>query len=181
MRKESVMKKSIYLIIAFVVTITSCDTVDKLLTFKIKNEAEIVIPSTVGINTPISIPTPDVQTNSQQSFENNNTKKDLVKNVKLTSLVLQILEPEGQTFSFLKKITIYISAEGLPEKKLAYLDDIPVDAGKEITLIPTQENFDEYIKKDAFSIRTEAVTDKAFIHDIRINAKMEFTVTADIL
>ena len=161
--------------------IISCDEVDKLLTFNIKNEMEFVIPATVGVNTPFPIPTPDIETNSQQEFENNNTKKDLVKDVKLTSLSLEITSPSGKTFSFLKSINLYIKADGLAEKKLAYLESIPANVGSKIDLITTKEKLDEYIKKDAYDIRTEVVTDEAFVSDISVKAKMNFKVTADVL
>lgn len=164
-----------------IITFSSCNEAEKLLTFNIKTEADIVIPSTIGINTPLSIPTPDISTNSQQEFSNNDTKKELVKDVKLTTLSLQIIKPANETFGFLKKITIFIKAEGLPEKKLAYLDPVPDNTGNTIQLKPTNEKLDEYVKADAFSIRTEAVTDKGVFQDIEIKAKMNFKVTADIL
>jgi hypothetical protein len=176
------MRKISILILPLVLAITfACSEIDKILTFNIENEANFSIPSTIGINSPFIIQTPDIQTNSTQEFANNNTKKDLVNDVKLSALNLKITSPTNTNFSFLKSINIYISAEGVAEKRVAYLTDIPDNVGSSIDLIPTNEKLDEIIKQDKYSIRTEVVTDKTFFQDIEIHAKMNFKVTADVL
>lgn len=174
------MRKLINVFI-ILISFTGCNEVDKLLTFNIKNETEITIPAAANINTPLNIPTPDIKTNSEDQFKNNNTKKDLVKDVKLTSMSLLITEPEGKTFSFLKSIIIYISADGVTEKKIAYKENIHSNIGNTLELTSTNEKLDEYIKKEFFNIRTVVTTDEAMISEVRINAKMNFRVTADML
>jgi hypothetical protein len=177
------MKKISLSILSLIVLMAgyACSEIDKILTFNIQNEANFSVPSTIGINTPFVVQTPDIQTNSTQEFANNNTKKDLVKDVRLSSLNLKITSPTNMNFGFLKSINLYISAEGVSEKKIAYLTDIPENVGSSIDLIPTDEKLDDIIKQDKYSIRTEVVTDKTFFQDIEIKAKMNFKVTADVL
>ena len=108
----------------------------------------VVIPSSTGINLPFNILTPDVETNSASTFSNNKTRKDLVDEIKLTKLELTIKSPTNADFSFLKSISVYISATGLPEAKIAYKDEVPANAGAVLTLDVSGVDLKEYIKAD---------------------------------
>jgi hypothetical protein len=63
--------------------IISCSVVDQLLTFTISNQTTLKFKAHVG--TAVPIPTTDITTNSSAEFENNNTKANLVKDVRLKS------------------------------------------------------------------------------------------------
>jgi hypothetical protein len=79
------------LTIIFLSVLSYCSEVEDLLTFTISDETQFTVQSTSPLNLPIEIATPSVTTNSNQKFENNNTKADLVKDVKLTELKLTVL------------------------------------------------------------------------------------------
>jgi hypothetical protein len=158
----------------------SCKKVDNLLTFRIRNEASFQVPSAIGINTPYTVPVPDVQTNASQTFESNNADINKVKNIKLETLNLTITSPANATFRPVKSITIYITSEGLPEKRIAYKNDIPMNIGNKLILETTLENLDAYVKKDRYSLRTETTLREAIFQDIRITADMSFLVTANL-
>ena len=123
----------------------SCSVVDKLLTFNISNETSFKIESGFPLNLASEIITPDVTTNSSAEFQNNNTKADLVKDVKLSELKLSITNPTNKTFSFLKSIHLYISTDANDEIELAYLDDIN-STSNTLNLICTSQKLDKYIK-----------------------------------
>jgi hypothetical protein len=158
----------------------ACKKVENLLTFRIKNEVSFVIPSAIGINTPYTVPVPDVQTNASQTFENNNTNVNKVKNIKLESLNLTITAPANTTFKPVKSINIYIVSEGLPKKKIAFKNDIPVTVGNKLVLETTMENLDAYVKKQMYSLETETVMREAVFQDISIHTEMSFLVSADL-
>lgn len=158
----------------------SCEKIEDVLTFKINNEASFVVPSTIGINTSFAVPVPDVKTNSQQSFENNNTNVNKVKDITLNSLDLTITSPSGSTFKPLKSIEIYISADGLGEKLIAYKHDIPVSIGNTLRLEATGEKLDSYVKRENYNLRTVTVLREAIFSDVHIHAEMEFKVTANL-
>jgi hypothetical protein len=80
--------------------IISCSVVDQLLTFTISNQTTFKIPSTFPVGTAVPIPTTDITTNSSAEFENNNTKANLVKDVRLKELTVTITDPANKTFSF---------------------------------------------------------------------------------
>ena len=90
------------LFLAFVV-LFSCDVVDDLTKFDLDYQTNYSVAATTIINTPFSLDTPDVTTESDSNFESNNTHKDLIESIKLKSLKLTIDAPESGNFNFLKE------------------------------------------------------------------------------
>jgi hypothetical protein len=173
------MKKSIYTTFAILsLFIVSCSIVDQLLTFTISNQTTFTIPSGIPVGTPLNATTPDITTNSSSEFENNNTKANLVKDVRLKELTLTITDPSGKTFSFLKSIRLFISTDANDEIELASQDNVNSTAST-LVLTPTNAKLDKYIKASSFTLRTEAVTKESTTQDITIKGDMKFTVTAN--
>ena len=173
------MKTKIYLAIAVLLLIvTSCNVIDDLLTFNIDNETSIQIDSAFPVGTAFTIITPDVTTNSSATFENNNTKADLVKDVKITDLKLTMTNPSNKSFSFLKSIRLYISTDANDELELAFLEDINSTATT-LNLTCTSAKLDKYIKAPSYTIRTSAVIKQTLTEDITVKANIKFRVTAD--
>ncbi len=178
------MKTTFLILITGLILFTGCnlkEKIDEIATFNINNSAEITLPSSTGINLPIDIRTPDVNTSSQQSFENNNTRADLVENVNLSELTLTITNPGDRTFSFLKSLEIYISNDSEGSTLIAEIQDIPENVGGELDLETTGANLDEYIKEDSYSLQFEAVTDETTNSETDITAEMVFEVRAKVL
>lgn len=173
------MKLNKFTAVVFIaILIASCNVIDDLLTFSIDNQTTFKIESGFPLGTAFEIITPEITTNSSADFENNNTKADLVKDVKLNSLKLTITDPANKSFSFLKSIHIYISTSDNDEIELAYLDDINATSNT-IDLICTTQKLDKYIKASTYSLRTTAVLKESLTQDITIQSDMKFRVTAD--
>lgn len=130
------------------------------------------------LNLATEIITPDVTTNSSSEFKNNNTKADLVKDVKLKELKLTITDPSDKTFTFLKSIRLYISTDANDEIELAYSDQIN-STSNTIDLTCTSEKLDKYIKASSYKIRTKAVIKETITKDVTVKSDMKFKVTAD--
>lgn len=158
----------------------SCEEAEDLLTFTIENEASITIPKSTPVNTPFDIQTPDIETNSNEKFENNNTSADKVKDVILKNMTLTITSPQEKTFNFLKSIELYISSNADNEILLAEKNNIP-EGVQELTMNTTDQKLDEYIKAESYNLRTKYVTDEVLDENVDILADMEFEVTADPL
>jgi hypothetical protein len=177
MRKLSPM-----LFVAACFIFASCEELKELLRFEIKHSqtftlpAQFVLPGANLAGSPLA-----VTSNSEESFKNNNTRADLVKDVTLHKLVLTIQDPANEDFGFLKDVEIFIDADGADEVRLAYLNDIPANAGNSIELTSTNAKLDKYIKATTFSIRTRATVDEAITRDVTIKTDMTFQVTADPL
>lgn len=161
-------------------SLTSCKKIEELLTFRFDDKADFTVPSAIGINTPYSAPTPDITTNARQSFSNNNTDINKVKDIKLEKLQLTISSPSDGNFQPVKSLNIYISAEGQPEKLLASEIDIPTDAGNVMQLDVSGDALDAYVKQAQYDLRTEVVTRKAVFYDMQIHVDMTFKVTAKL-
>ena len=173
------MKKLTFSLITFLsVLLISCNVVDDLLTFTINNQTSFKISTGFPLNLASEIITPDVTTNSSSEFENNNTKANLVKDVKLKELKLTITEPTNKNFSFLKSVRLYISTDSNDEIELAYLDDVN-STSNTINLTCTSEKLDKYIKAPSYKIRTKLVIKETVTKDIVVTSDMKFRVTAD--
>ena len=171
------MRNSGILTIIFLTVLTYCKEVQELLTFTISDETEFTVESTSPLNLPIEIATPTVTTNSNQKFENNNTKASLVKDVKLSELRLTVTNPSGKTFSFMKSVHIYISTDQNSEIELAYLDEFPANVGS-VTLNTTDKKLDAYVKASSYNLRTRIVTDETLTQPVDIKVDLTFKVTA---
>jgi len=155
----------------------SCSVVDDLLTFSIDNQVSATIPSGFPVNTPLDF-SAETPSNSSTVFENNNTNADKVKDVRLKELKMTITNPANKSFSFLKSIHLYISTNDSNEIELAYLDNIN-STSSTITLTPTSEKLDIYVKAPSFRLRVSAVTKETVTENITVKADMRFQVTAD--
>jgi len=173
-------KKSIF-IICLLALITSCDKLDELTKFDMEYSQRATIPSSAGIDLPFDVFTPEIETNSESTFEVNDTRKDLIEEIKLTELEMVIISPDGADFSFLNSIEVYISADGLEEIKIAYLEEVADDAGSVITLDTSDTDLKEYIKSDEFSLRLNTVTDELMSTDHELEVNSTFFVDAKIL
>jgi len=175
------MKKTgIALVIGFFLFSQSCDEVDELLTFTIKNQKEFEIENQFGVDTPFVVPTPDVNSQSSQTFESNNTAASLVNEITLEKLELSIVSPDDFTFSFLKSIEIYISADNEDRVMIASKENIPEDAT--VVDMDTQaQNLRPYLIQETYDLDFEFVTREAFSQDITMSADMEYKVKADPL
>jgi len=168
---------------AGMVLFSSCDKIDKLTQFNLKYDTEVTIKSAtiVNVNTPFNFYTPAVKTNSESELEVNDSRKDLVEDIKVKELKMTIKAPEGQTFDFLKSIKIFIKAEGLEEKMIAWKTDMTDDGSTTITLETADDNLKDYILEDSFQLRTETVTDQLITQDTQIGINAVFWVDARIL
>jgi len=172
---------TIICIVSVLVMPFSCKKDLATLNFNLSYQVSFTIPATTGINLPVSVPTPDVTTNSSQQFKNEGTNASLVSSVTLNSLKLTITNPSGQTFTFLKSVQIYLSAPGLSEKEVAFINEVPNNPGNSLNLNVTGEDLSGFIKSNTFSMRMQVIIDQTLLQDITVQANMDFAVTAKLL
>jgi hypothetical protein len=173
--------KKILLLLSLSVLLSCKDTLDRLTMFNIDFRESVTVPSGTGINLPFNISTPDITTNSEANFASNNTRKDLIEDIRLKQLKLTITSPTSGDFSFLKSISVYMNAEALPEVLLGSKENIPNNTGNTLELDIPDIDLKEYIKKDKFSIRLSTVTDELITQDHQIEIYSQFRVDAKIL
>lgn len=168
-------------LITLVIFQSSCKKLDKLTQFDMDYNEPLTIPSSSPLNLPFNIITPDVKSNSESTFAVNDTRKDLIKEIKLTILKISITSPENGNFNFLKSVSIFLNADGLPETKIAYKENIENNSEKLIQLSVVDTDLQEFIKKDNFTIKLSTVTDELIATDYKVNVYCLFHVNAKIL
>lgn len=174
------MKKRFIEIISILLILSGCKQIDKLTQFEIEYDRNFTIPANTSIDLPFDIPLPDIETNSEESFAVNDTRKDRIEEVRLTSLNFKIESPSDADFSFINSVNVFISAEGLPEILVAWQDSIPENTDS-LELETSDADLKEYIKKDTFDLRFNTIIDELLTSDHVINMHSVFFVDAKIL
>ncbi|MGB5554126.1 MAG: hypothetical protein WBM83_05650 [Flavobacteriaceae bacterium] len=173
--------RNYFIVTLLFIVLSGCSKIDELTKFNMDYKQQVTIPSSTGINLPFDMFTPDTETNSESEFSVNDTRKDLIEEIKLIKLELIINSPETADFSFLESIEVYISAEGLDEVKIADQTNIPEDTGNVLQLNTADLDLKEYIKKDKFNLRLNTVTDELISQDHELAVNSTFFVDAKIL
>lgn len=133
------------------------------------------------MSVPFVVITPDVETNSEATFAVNDTRKDKIQEIQLTSLNIQITNPQSQDFNFLKEVEIFINADGLSEILLASKYNLQNTNTQYLELDVSENDFQEYIKKEEFTLRVRTVTDEALLNDVDIEINSDFWVNAKLI
>lgn len=173
------MKKTVFFLLISCLVVISCKKLDELLTFEISNSENIKIPASGLLNVPVIAPVP-VTMNSQESFENNNTNSNLVKDVMLKKLTLTIIDPSTENFNFLKSIRISIGTDQNDRVPLASLDTIPKGVSV-IELISNNSKLDKFVKASSYTLYTEVMLRSNVTNELTVRADSKFKVTADPL
>ena len=169
------------ILVLFIVTFVGCKNIERLTQFHLEYNQTIEIPSSTILNLPFNLFTPDIESNSESSFAINDTRKDLVEEITIKKLALNLESPENGDFGFLKSIEIFIFAEGVPDIKIAWKNEISSSAGKYLELETTETDLKEFIKKDQFALKVTTVTREAPGSDHLIDVYSVFFVDAKIL
>jgi hypothetical protein len=175
------MKKTVFVIPVLFFLLFSCNLIDKLTQFNLVFDKTITLPSVKGVNLPANTEIPDVETNSKSTFAVDNTHKGMIEAVLLKESKLTITTPENGNFTFLKSITIYMSANNLDEVKVAWQDTIPANIGNVLTLKTTDADLKAFMLNDSISYRVNSVIHKVITTDYSINMHSVFLVDEKIL
>jgi ABC-type Fe3+-hydroxamate transport system substrate-binding protein len=158
--------------------VVGCKKVDQLLTFNVDvSQSTTIRAILVGAGPIAAAP---VTTNSADSFRNNKTSKDKVKDVYLNKMALTITDPAGLTFDFLDKVEIYISTNSNNRILLARLDNVPKGVTT-VTLVPTTSRLDEYLKSDTYTLDAIYTSNTFRASPFTVRSDATFKVTADPL
>jgi hypothetical protein len=166
-------------LLVFCLLTVSCKKIGEI-AFNLDYQTSFQIPSSIGVNVPVTIPTPDVATNSSQEFRTQGIDPSKIREVRLSEIKLTVISPSGKTFSFLKSVHLYMVTPSLPEIEIAYLDNVPVNAAS-ISLISANADLAEYVKGDSFKLRSRVVTRETVFQDVTIQVDMRIAGKASVL
>lgn len=178
--RKLIMRASV-LMGVLLISFTSCETVDELTTFDIEYESSVTIPGTLGLETPLDIPTPAITTNAEEKFSGHDTQKSLIETITLKELTLTIESPSGEDFSFLKDLVLYIDAEDMEETRIASRESISDDVGSTLEMETTSADLKEFIFKDQFNLKATVTTDEMITQDHEIIVHTVFEVDGGLV
>lgn len=173
--------KNLLLAGAILLGLASCNKLEKLTQFDMNYTETVTIPATTILNLPFNLDDQEIESNSESTFESNNTNKDLIEKIVLKKLEIEHKSPSSGDLSFLKSISVYIEAEGLAEIRVAWKEDIDNSVGKTLELETIEEDLKEYVKKDNINLRVNTVTDESLSQDQILDINTTFFVDAEIL
>jgi len=167
-------------VVIMIVIISGCNLLDNLTKFNIDYSNQFTIPQGVPANIPYDLYTPRFPTNSAQYFNDNKTNPDLIEGCILKSAVASIIPPSNDDLSFIQSIHIFIIADALPQRELAYKENI-TGVTDTLKLDIVENELIDYIKKDSIGLLIQLYTNRVNTDDITTKMQMQFQVDAKIL
>jgi hypothetical protein len=175
------MKTKISFLFLFSLLLVGCDGLSKFTQFEMPFTSTVTIPKSTGLNLPFNIPTPEIETNSATFFSTNNINTDLIEKIELKKMELTVTSPASGNFNFLKSFEIYITAEGLEETKIAWIDDIANNEAMPLKLSIDKIDLKQFIMKDKFGLNVKTTTDELTATDYTIEIKTAFMIDVKVL
>lgn len=127
----------------------------------------------------VNLATTTFQSNLQKTLDDNNANMDDIESISLRSAELTMLNPGAQNFNIITKLYGYMSATGLAETRVAYLDPVPSNV-TQITLNSDNADLVEYLKKSEVNFRVSGVTTGPNVERDTLNVKLIFSIKAKV-
>lgn len=176
------MKISSLILFTFILVFGGCKAIDELTHFELEYNYTFTLPSLGGINLDnLNIESNDLENNTESTFENYDTQKDLVESAYLKKFNVTIVDPIDENFTFVTKVEIFVEADELEEKLIAWKNNIPNDIGNYLELETTSSNLRKYLISDEIRVRLRTESSKPLTQDLRLDLRSTVKVDAKIL
>lgn len=175
------MKKYLFSLLMIVPFLSGCESLSKLTQFDLPFSQSITVPVTpaIALRIPITLNTPEIKTNIDSVLNSYSLETDFVEKITLKEMKLTVSSPAGEDLSFLKDITIYLTASGTDDVKVASATDVSTTT----PLLLTVENVDlkSYLLKDKFALKIVVSGDEVTTVEHKVNIDMIFAFDAKVL
>jgi hypothetical protein len=170
-------------ILAILLVFYGCKAIDELTHFDIDYNYTFTLNAPgAGINLDnLDIRSNDVENSTESTFENNDTRKDLIERATLKKFHVTILEPIDSDFSFLNKVEVFLSTAELDEKLIAWKDNIEDIKGNYLKLETTSNNLRKYLVSDKIKVRLKTTSSEPLTNDLLLDLAAKVEVDAKIL
>lgn len=167
--------------ITSVVLVSSCDKVkDKAkvdITFDLNLPSAKLYVDTISAFGNVTLDSTVIQSTLQKSMDDNNVTFADIESVKLNSAEVEMVNPGMQNFNIINKAYALMSATGLPETQVAFIDPVPSNVTK-LSLSSDGADLVNYLKQNSFTFKLSALTTGPNTERDTLNVKLNFTVTA---
>ncbi len=175
------MKRIVAVLSLAIICLASCKKADKVAQFTVTDKTELKIVAGAAAQSPFDLYTPPVFSQASKELTFNNSKVEMLESVILKEFRMVISQPLGKSWEFLKNIEVYIDADQLPEKKIAFEAEIPDHINTTLLLKTEDVQLTEYLKKGTYIIKTRLITDQDIAQDIDVIITTKFAVDAKVL
>ncbi|CAN5419464.1 hypothetical protein BH11BAC2_BH11BAC2_08400 [soil metagenome] len=138
----------------------------------------LVVDTTSQFGT-VDLANTQFQSDLQQKLDDNNASINDIESITLTSADLVMVNPGSQNFDIVDKAYGLMSASGLSETQVAFLDPVP-DGVTEIAMSTGDANLKEYLKQSVVNFRVTGTTNAPNTQADSIEARLTFKVKAKI-
>ena len=160
-------------------TVISCGAL-KHVTFYDDFHETVTVPQqtlATGTNT---ITTPNIPTNVSTQLRQNNTSSDLVQSVRLETMTLTITAPQGQNFSFLQDIQVFILTDSLPAVEVAHRSNI-VSSSDTLNMDIDGAELKPYLISNSFKMKFITTNSKVTLTTTTLDVYLRFRFEANLL
>ena len=172
------MKKYLFSLLIIIPFLSGCESLGKLTQFDLPFSQSVTLPVTpaLALGIPITLSTPEIQTNIDSVLTTYNIETDFVEKIALKEMKLTVSSPTGEDLSFLKDVTIYLTTTGAEDVKIASATNISTTT----PLLLTIEAVDlkNYLLKDKFALKVVTSADEITTEEHKIDIDMTFTFDA---
>jgi hypothetical protein len=127
----------------------------------------------------INLGTSVIESNLQKTLDDNNANIDDIESITLKRVEIEMVNPAGQNFNLANKVYALLSASGLAETQVAYIDPVPANV-TQLTLNADGANLADYLKKPQISFKLTATTNAPNLVRDTLSAKLYFNVKANV-
>lgn len=172
------MKNYFLLITAFIALLSGCKREEeKPQEFVISYHNNLfTLPQATQINVPGEYEIKKLYIDVAGQFNTMNQSPDQIIETKVSKLEVGLYSahyPKTETIDFLKSVTVYMKADGLPEIEVGSANSI-ADGLYVTNLAFTGQDVREYLKKPTLQLRAKATTDKALAKDFYLEVNIGF-------
>lgn len=172
--------RPLFPLFALLLLAAGCARVDHLTMFHMDYALFFTIPSGTIVDLPFDLVSPETETESEQTFEQHDTRADLVEEVHLEDATIKLVSPDNGNLDFLESLKVYLLVDGQPEILLAWRDVVP-EGVDSMALSTAKDDLTPYLTAEEFRLRIQTVTDEVLTenHDFRCDTR--FFVDAEVL
>jgi hypothetical protein len=177
--------KNIFILAAIsaVVFFSACDKAKEKLkvdvSFNLNLPAAKLYVDTFSTFGNINLGTAEISSNLQKTLDDNNASIADIESIALNKVEIEMVNPGAQNFNLANKMYALLSATGLPETQVAFLDPVPTNVST-LELNADGANLAEYLKKPQISFKLTALTNAPNLERDTLNARLYFTVKAKV-
>lgn len=175
------MKKYLFSLLMIIPFLSGCESLSKLTQFDLPFTQSVTIPITpaIALGIPITLNTPEIKTNIDSVLNSYSLETDFVEKITLKEMKLTVSSPAGEDLSFLDDVTIYLTASGTDDVKVASATNISTTTPLLLTV--ENVNLKSYLLKDKFALKIVVSGDEVTTVEHKVNIDMIFAFDAKVL